>query len=188
MIHIVLSSIFFLSGIIIITWIHNQYKLDIEVKPAPDPSTASLDTANNHRLLDPPLREDLPFISVCIPARNEERNIGRCVEALLAQTYSNFEIIVLDDRSTDSTTEILRYYAAQNGNLKVINGSNLPSGWAGKPHALIQAAAAARGEWLCFVDADTFVTLDALAAVYAKATETKADLFTIMTRQIMLTC
>jgi len=106
---------------------------------------------------------------------------------LLAQTYSNFEIIVLDDRSTDSTTEILRYYAAQNGNLKVINGSNLPSGWAGKPHALIQAAAAARGEWLCFVDADTFVTLDALAAVYAKATETKADLFTIMTRQILLT-
>jgi len=71
--------------------------------------------------------------------------------------------------------------------LKVINGSDLPPGWAGKPHALTQAAGAARGEWLCFVDADTFVTPDALGAVYAKAIETKADLFTIMTCQIMST-
>ena len=121
------------------------------------------------------------------------------MEALLAQTYPNFEIIVLDDRSTDATSEILRGLvsirrsaatqptARQSGMLKVLNGSDLPPGWAGKPHALTQAAAAARGDWLCFVDADTFVTPEALAAVYAKAIETKADLFTIMTHQIMLT-
>jgi len=172
MIYIILSSIFFLFGIIIITWIHNQYKLDIVVEPAPSPQEPAL-------------------ISVCIPARNEERNIGRCVEALLAQTYPNFEIIVLDDRSTDATPEILnnlsKAHSLRKVPLKIINGSELTPGWAGKPHALTQAAAAARGEWLCFVDADTFVTPEALSAVYARVIETKADLFTIMTRQIMLT-
>jgi len=168
MFYVIISSLCFLAGIMIVTWMHNQYQLDILAEPVPPPQGA-------------------PLISVCVPARNEERNIGRCIDALLAQTYPNFEIIVLDDRSTDATPEILRRYAAQDNNLKVINGSDLPPGWAGKPHALTQATAAARGEWLCFVDADTFVTPEALAAVHAKAVETRADLFTIMTRQIMLT-
>ncbi len=176
----IISSISLLAGFAIITWMHNQYQLDISVEPV-SPS------------------QDLPLISVCVPARNEERNIRPCVEALLAQTYPNFEIIVLDDRSTDATGEILRGLvsirrsaatqpaATQNDKLIVLDGSDLPLGWAGKPHALTQAASAARGEWLCFVDADTFTTPDALAAVHSKAIETQADLFTIMTRQIMLT-
>ena len=69
----------------------------------------------------------------------------------------------------------------------MLNGADLPRGWAGKPHALTQAAAIAHGEWLCFVDADTYLAPDALASVYAKAIETRADLFSIMTRQIMET-
>jgi chlorobactene glucosyltransferase len=169
---LIISSVCFLAGILIITWMHNQYQLDIIVKPV-------LPT------------EEAPLISVCIPARNEERNIGRCVEVLLTQTYPNFEIIVLDDRSTDTTVEILKNLAkvSKPGEvpLKIISGSDLPSGWAGKPYALTQAVAAARGAWLCFVDADTFVMPETLAAVYAKAIETEADLFTIMTHQIMLT-
>jgi chlorobactene glucosyltransferase len=184
MAYIIISTLCFLAGILVVTWMHNQYQLDIVVEPIPPPQV--------------PLtlhKAGAPLISVCVPARNEERNIGRCVEALLAQTYPNFEVIVLDDRSTDATTGILLGFAPprtsvrgrRNHILKVINGSDLPPGWAGKPHALSQASAAARGEWLCFVDADTFVTPDALAAVYVKALETKADLFTIMTRQIMLT-
>jgi chlorobactene glucosyltransferase len=163
---IIISSLCCLVGLVIITWIHSQYQLDIVANPVQPP-------------------EDAPLISVCIPARNEERNIGRCVMALLAQTYPNFEIIVLDDRSTDATPKILRRFALQNDIIEVLYGSDLPPGWAGKPYALTQAAATAHGEWLCFVDADTFVTPDALAAVYAKAIETKADLFTIMTHQIM---
>jgi chlorobactene glucosyltransferase len=177
MTYIIISSVAFLIGLLIITWMHNQYQLDIVVEPVSDHSTAHV--------------ADQPLISVCVPARNEERNIGRCVEALLAQTYPNLEIIVLDDRSTDKTPEMLKNLVklARLGKvpLKIINGSDLPQGWAGKPHALTQAVTAARGEWLCFVDADTFVTPDALSAVYAKAIETRADLFTIMTRQIMLT-
>jgi chlorobactene glucosyltransferase len=67
----------------------------------------------------------------------------------------------------------------------VIRGSDLPSGWAGKPHALFQASTSARGEWLCFVDADTFLSPATLSSCYAKAIETRADMFTIMTFQIL---
>ena len=168
MVSIVISSVAFLTGIFIITWIHNQYQNDIVVEPALPP-------------------EDAPLISVCIPVRDEERNIARCLDALRMQTYPSFEIIVVDDRSTDSTPEILARLSASDSRISVLTGLHLPPGWAGKPHALVQAVAAARGEWLCFVDADTFVRSDALSAVYAKAIETEADLFTIMTRQIMLT-
>jgi chlorobactene glucosyltransferase len=164
--YLILSTIFLLAGLGIIFWLHNQYQMDIVVEPVPPPANA-------------------PLISACIPARNEERNIRACVEAILNQDYPNLEVIVLDDRSTDSTLEILRQLAAQNDKLKIISGSDLPKGWAGKPHALYQASAAARGEWLCFVDADTFLAPTTLSSCYVKALETNADMFTIMTFQIM---
>jgi chlorobactene glucosyltransferase len=66
-----------------------------------------------------------------------------------------------------------------------MHGSDLPSGWAGKPHALYQASAAARGDWLCFIDADTFLAPETLSSCYVKAIETRADMFTIMTFQIL---
>ena len=166
MVYFYLSTAFFMGGMIIIYWLHNQYHLDIIVEPSPPPSHA-------------------PLISVCIPARNEERNIRACVEAMLAQDYPNLEVIVLDDRSTDATPSILADIASRDPRLRPINGSDLPEGWAGKPHALHQASAVARGEWLCFVDADTFVMREALSSCYTKAIETNADMFTIMTFQIM---
>jgi len=166
MIYFYISTAIFIGGLFIVYWLHNQYHLDIIVIPTPPPAHA-------------------PLISVCVPARNEERNIRACVELILVQDYPNFEVIVLEDRSTDATSEILRSLAAQNDKLKVINGSDLPKGWAGKPHALFQASALARGEWLCFVDADTFLSPSTLSSCYTKAVETKADMFTIMTFQIM---
>jgi len=165
-IYLLLSTTFFIGGLITIHWIHNQYHLDIVVEPVPPPS-------------------DAPLISVCIPARNEERNIRRSVEAVLRQDYPNFELIVLDDRSTDDTSAILTDIASQDSRLHPISGSDLPEGWAGKPHALFQASASARGEWFCFVDADTFLAPEALSSCYAKAIETDADMFTIMTFQIL---
>ena len=167
--YFILSTAFFIGGIFIIHWLHNQYHLDIVVEPTSPPS-------------DPPL------ISVCVPARNEERNIRACVEAILNQDYPNFEIIVLDDRSTDSTPSILADLASHDSRLRSISGSDLPKGWAGKPHALFQASASARGAhgaWLCFVDADTFLAPTTLSSCIAKATETQADMFTIMTFQIL---
>lgn len=166
MTYFIISTILFILAIVIIHWIHNQYHLDIVVKPALPPAKA-------------------PLVSVCIPARNEENNIRRCVEAVLEQDYPNLEVIVLDDRSNDATLTLLKDIASRDSRLLPISGSDLPAGWAGKPHALYQAVSVARGEWLCFVDADTFLAPNALSSVFAKALETEADLFTVMTRQIL---
>lgn len=166
MIYFIFSTAFFIGGIVIIYWLHNQYHLDIVVEPIP-----------------PPIHT--PLISVCIPARNEERNIRACVEAMLAQDYPNLEVIVLDDRSSDSTPLILAEIASLDSRLHPISGSDLPRGWAGKPHALVQASDNARGEWLCFVDADTFAAPQTLSSCYGKAIETNADMFTIMTFQVL---
>ena len=166
MIYFILSTAFFIGGIAVIYWLHNQYHLDIVVEKAPPPVHA-------------------PLICVCIPARNEERNIRTCIDAVLAQDYPNFEVIVLDDRSSDSTPSILAEIASRDSRLHPISGSDLPKGWVGKPHALFQAAAQARGEWLCFLDADTFASREALSSCYAKAIETQADMFTIMTFQVL---
>jgi chlorobactene glucosyltransferase len=160
----IISSIFFLAGLIIIYWIHNQNHLDIVVTKTSAPFKG-------------------PLISVCVPARNEELNLPTCIEAVLAQNYPSFELIVLDDHSTDTTPEILKRFS-KDPHLHGLNGSTLPEGWAGKPYALHQAAMIARGAWLCFVDADTFLAPEALASCYAKAMETNADLFTVMTFQI----
>lgn len=167
MIYFILSTLFYIAAIGIVYWLHNQYHLDIVVEPTP------------------PIPGAAPLISFCVPARNEERNIRACVNALLAQDYPNFEVIVLDDRSADATAEILRQLTAQDDRLHPISGSELPTGWAGKPHALYQASAAAHGAWLCFVDADTFLSPTTLSSCYAKAIETNADMFTIMTFQIL---
>ena len=164
MLILIISTIVCVAGIAIVTVLHNQPGMDMVVRPVAAPAEA-------------------PLISVIVPARDEERNIRRCVEALLAQSYPNFELIVLDDRSTDATPAILAELARRDERLHILRGEELPPGWAGKPHALSQAAGKARGEWLCFVDADTFASPQALASVYAAARESSAGLFSIFTRQ-----
>ena len=144
--YFITSTFLFIAALIIIYWLHNQYHLDVIVTPAPPPV-------------------DAPLISICIPARNEERNIRACVESALAQDYPNLEILVLDDRSHDQTPAILQNLASGESRLSILRGSDLPSGWAGKPHALFQVAQSARGQWLCFVDADTTVNPELLRAV-----------------------
>ena len=84
-----------------------------------------------------------PLVSVLVPARNEERVIERCVRSLLDQRYPKFEVIVLNDRSTDRTGEILDRLAAEDGRLRVLLGEPLPDGWVGKCWAAQQAARAA---------------------------------------------
>ncbi len=163
-----ISTLLLILGAITLYWLHNQYHLDIVLEETEQP-------------------ENAPLISICVPARNEARNIGRCVESLLAQDYPDFEVVVLEDRSTDDTAKILDELSRADDRLKIINGDELPLGWAGKPHALTQASAAARGEWLCFVDADTFPAPETLNAVYAKAREVDSDFFTIFTHQEMET-
>jgi chlorobactene glucosyltransferase len=124
-----------------------------------------------------------PMISVIIPARNEARNISRCVQALFKQTYPNFEILVIDDRSSDKTLELLTELKKEDERLHILHGTEMPTGWAGKPHALVQGAAAAHGEWLCFMDADTFAEPALLWSAYHQAITHEADMFSILTEQ-----
>jgi chlorobactene glucosyltransferase len=97
------------------------------------------------------------MVSVLIPARDEEKNIGPCIDSLLAQSYENYEIVVLDDQSRDGTWRIIEGYAARwPGRVRAIQGEPLPaSGWCGKTHAMQQLAGRARGDYLMFTDADT---------------------------------
>jgi chlorobactene glucosyltransferase len=161
------STLLFLSGVVVTYLLHSRYQLKIVV-PGRGPR--------------PP--GPLELISVIVPARNEARNIRRCVLALLAQTYPNYEIIVVDDRSSDETPGILATLQQEYPDrFQVVEGGDLPSDWAGKPHALHLGVQAAHGDWLCFVDADTFAAPDLLAAALTTAQTYQADLFTLLTNQ-----
>ncbi len=105
------------------------------------------------------------FVSIIIPARNEARAIERTLRAFLAQNYDAFEVIVIDDCSTDATGDIAR--ALADPRLIVIAGDEPPSGWLGKPWAMHQGSRIARGELLLFVDADVHYEPDALRAAVA---------------------
>lgn len=124
-----------------------------------------------------------PRVSLLVPARNEARSIEGCVRGLLAQTYSAFEVVVLDDESTDGTGEILERLASEDARLRIIHGRPLPAGWLGKNWACQQLSQAASGEFLLFTDADTchdpLMLQDAMAAAIA----THADLLSGMPHQ-----
>ena len=96
-----------------------------------------------------------PLISILVPARNEEANIGVCLESLRQQDYPNFEILVLDDSSADGTADIVARIASEDSRVRLLRGQPLPPGWAGKTFACHQLAQEARGSWLLFTDADT---------------------------------
>jgi len=102
------------------------------------------------------LPEESPLVSVIVPARNEEDNIGTCLESLMRQDYPNYEIVVVDDRSTDSTADIVRRLAATDPRIRLVKGERLAGEWLGKSHALHQGVQVARGSWYLFVDADTW--------------------------------
>jgi hypothetical protein len=117
----------------------------------------------------------LALISAIIPARNEEASIARVVESVAAQGEVG-EVIVVDDESTDRTLEILRDLAMRNPKLRIIEAGELPRGWVGKNHAVTLGAAAAKGDWLLFTDADTFHLPGSAARALKDAAKYGADL------------
>jgi glycosyltransferase involved in cell wall biosynthesis len=119
-----------------------------------------------------------PLLSIIIPARDEARRIGDTIRALLASTYRNFELIVVDDRSADGTGAIARAFA--DPRVVVIEGEEPPPGWLGKPWALHQGSCRARGELLLFVDADIIYEPDALAAAVAAFERQRRDMLTFL--------
>lgn len=129
----------------------------------------------------PPLQ--YPSVSILVPARNEEQNIRRCLQSLLAQDYPDFEVLALDDDSGDGTRRILEPLAVSNPRLKVLFGSPPPEGLVGKNWACAQLARAARGDLLFFTDADTMHRPQTLKAVVTSFLGEQADLLTGFPRQ-----
>lgn len=127
--------------------------------------------------------ENLPFVSILVPARNEETKIERCLDSLLAQDYPNFEIVVIDDRSTDRTGQIIEDYAKRDSRVKYVQGKDAPSGWIGKCNALAHAVGYASGDWYIFTDADTYHEKFSIKDAVAYSISNKADLVSFVPMQ-----
>ncbi len=155
-----------------------------------------------------------PRVSIIVPARNEEETIESGLKALRALDYENYEIIAVDDRSTDRTGEIMDRLEQEWGDKKwgappfdklragflagvarsgrrmtpsfrVIHHRELPSGWLGKTHAMWTAANEAAGDWLLFTDADVLFKPDSLRRALAYAEAEPADHVVLFPRMIM---
>jgi len=128
----------------------------------------------------------LLHVSILVPARNEEATIGDCLRSLLAQDYPSFEVIVLDDGSSDGTAGIIASLAHER-RLRTLSGQPLPEGWLGKHWACHQLAVAATGELLLFTDADTRHRPDTLRLAVAALQAQCADLLTLLVYQETVT-
>ncbi|MEK6371527.1 MAG: glycosyltransferase family 2 protein [Acidobacteriota bacterium] len=155
----------YLTAIIFILWVLAFFRTLLNLALVPRLKRGAMPSAR-------------PLVSIIIPAREEAHVIGRTVRALLASTYDNFELIVIDDRSTDGTGDVVR--AIDDPRLLVIAGEEPPAGWLGKPWALHKGSLVARGELLLFVDADILYAPGALAAAVAWMEETGRDMITLL--------
>ena len=100
-------------------------------------------------------KHDNPKVSIILPARNEEEFIGKCLDSLIAQDYTNYEIIVIDDSSDDATGKIISEYAKKNSKIIPVSAQIKPDGWMGKNWACMEGYKKATGDLLLFTDADT---------------------------------
>jgi glycosyltransferase involved in cell wall biosynthesis len=137
---------------------------------------------------NPASPNDEPGVSIIVPARNEEESIRETLQQLLALDYSNYEIIAVNDRSTDNTGPIMDEVAESSrahGLLKVIHISELPSRWLGKTHAMWTAGKQATGDWLLFTDADVLFKPDSVRRAVSYAEAERADHVVLFPRMIM---
>ena len=129
-----------------------------------------------------------PSVSVIVPARNEEADIEQTLRQLLLLDYENYEVIAVNDRSTDRTGEIMDQVAAKpdaKNRIKVIHVTELPPGWLGKTHAMWEAGKLAKGEWLLFTDADVLFKPESVRRALAYAEAEPADHLVLFPRMIM---
>jgi len=126
----------------------------------------------------------LPLVSVLIPARNEANNIETCLTGLTQQHYPHFEILVLDDQSTDKTSEMVETWVRKDQRIRLIQGEALPDGWTGKNWACHQLSQQAAGEILIFTDADTRHAPNALSSTIYWMQRLRLGLFSAFPQQI----
>ena len=96
-----------------------------------------------------------PKVSIILPARNEEKYLAKCLDSLIEQDYENYEIVVIDDSSEDTTGKIIAEYAKKNSKIIHVSANSKPEGWMGKNWACMEGYRHAKGELLLFTDADT---------------------------------
>ncbi len=129
-----------------------------------------------------------PRITIIVPARNEQQDIAQTLTQLLALDYDNYEVIAVNDRSTDQTGEIMDRFAADvaaHGRLKIIHIADLPLGWMGKTHAMWTAGKQATGDWLLFTDADVLFKPDSVRRALAYGEAERADHVVLFPQMIM---
>ena len=125
------------------------------------------------------------LVSILIPSRNEEANLLALLPTLMAQTYTNIEVIVLDDHSHDRTFEIAQSFAVMDSRFRVVPGGPLMPGWLGKPNACQQLIEAAHGDLLVFTDADTLWNPNAIATVVTAFEQTQCDALSGWPEQVL---
>jgi len=127
--------------------------------------------------------DESELVSVLIPARNEEMNIGSCLNFILAQDYKNLEVLVLDDQSTDRTSEIIKAFSEKHKNIFYLKGEKLPQNWTGKNWACHQLSQKANGKYLLFIDADVELASNAISSTLKIMSNTKAKMLSVFPTQ-----
>ena len=116
-----------------------------------------------------------PKVSVILPARNEEEFIEKCLDSLLEQDYVNYEIVVIDDSSEDSTRKIIEKYAKKNSKIIPVFARPKPDGWMGKNWACMEGYKKTTGELLLFTDADTYHSKKVMSLAVSHLTSLNLD-------------
>lgn len=129
------------------------------------------------------LSEPGPLVSVVVPTRNEAYRVEPCIRSLKAQTYPRLQILIVDD-STDNTVEVIASIIGDDPRFTIVKEEKLPNGWIGKPHALQQGSTLAKGEWLLFIDADTFHDPDLISRAMEYVSTHAIDLLSLVPHHI----
>jgi glycosyltransferase involved in cell wall biosynthesis len=130
-----------------------------------------------------PIRGQPPSVSILIPAKDEGERIADCLESVLKQDYPNFDVIAIDDRSTDDTGAVMERLAAADPRLHVVHITKPPAeGWTGKNNALFQGSKHATGKWLLFVDSDVVLQPDALSVAISVVLRKEFDMLSLLPR------
>ena len=130
--------------------------------------------------------KDTPKVSIILPARNEEKFIGKCLESFVKQDYDNYEVIAVDDSSDDDTWKIIEKYAKNNESVIPVKANVKPHGWMGKNWACIEGFKKATGDLLLFTDADTTYSKSVLSLAVAHLLSEKLDVLTVIPRLICI--
>ena len=130
------------------------------------------------------IKINFPRVSIIVPARNEEKYIRKCVDSLLKQDYPDFEIILVNDESSDKTLEIMKEYKKSNSIIKVLNVNQPGDDWIGKNWACYQGYLKSTGKLLLFTDADSYHSEITLSLSVQNINHYRLDALTVMPRLI----